>query len=59
MTSVSTLKVFFQKYEWHFVDLLLPKTKPASVRIVYRPPKCTKLFAEVLNSVEILENEIS
>ena len=55
MTSVSALKKVI------FVDLLLPKTKPISVRIVYRPPKYThflQLFAEIRNSLNILENEI-
>ena len=45
-----------------FVDLLPPKTKPISVGIVYRPPKDTnllQLFAAILNSLNILENEIS
>ena len=44
------------------MDLLPPKTKPISVGIVYRPPKDTnllQLFAAILNSLNILENEIS
>ena len=43
------------------MDLLLPKTKPVSVGIVYRSPKdinCLQLFVEILNSLNILENEI-
>ena len=43
------------------MDLLLSKTKPISVGIVYRPPEDTtflQLFAEILNSLNILENEI-
>ena len=43
------------------MDLLLRQTNPISVGIVYRPPKDTKLlqlFAEILNSLNILENEI-
>ena len=54
MTSVSALK------EVIFVDLLLPKTKPISVRIVYRPKYShfLQLFAEIRNSLNILENEI-
>ena len=43
------------------MDLLLPKTKPISVGIVYRPPKDAiflQLYAEILNSLNILENEI-
>ena len=54
MTSVSALKIFF-------ADLVLPKTKPISVGIVYWPPKDTnflQLFGEFLNSLNILENEI-
>ena len=43
------------KMEVIFVDLFLPKTKPISVGIVYRP---LQLFAEILNSLNILENEI-
>ena len=44
-----------------FVDLLLAKTKTIYVGVVYRPPKDTiflQLFAENLNSLKILENEI-
>ena len=44
-----------------FVDLLLAKTNPICVGIFYRPPEKTiflKLFAEILNSLSIFENEI-
>ena len=44
-----------------FVDLLLAKTNPICVGIFYRPPEETnflKLFAEILNSLSIFENEI-
>ena len=43
------------------MDLLLPKMKPISVGVVCRPPKDTnflQLFAEILNSLNVLENEI-
>ena len=43
------------------MDLLLPKIKPISVGVVCRPPKDTnflQLFAEILNSLNVLENEI-
>ena len=43
------------------MDLLLLKTKPISAGIAYRPPKDTnflQLFAETLNSLNILENEV-
>ena len=43
------------------MDLLLPKTKPISVGIFYRSPKDTnflQIFAEILNSLNILENEM-
>ena len=55
----STKNILSKKIEVIFVDLLLPKTKPISVGIVYRPPKDTtflQLFAEILNSLDILEN---
>ena len=57
----STKNVLSKKIEVIFVGLLLPKTKPISVGIVYRPPKETKflqLFTVILNSLDILENEI-
>ena len=57
----STRNILFKKIEVIFVDLLLPKTKPISVGMFYRPPKDTnfsQLFAEILNSLNILENEI-
>ena len=57
----SSKNILSKKIEIIFVDLLLPKTKPISVGIVYRPPKDTKLlqlFVEILNFVNILENEI-
>ena len=43
------------------MDLLLPKIKPISVGVVCRPPKDTnflQLFAEILNSLNVLENEM-
>ena len=43
------------------MDLLFPKTKPKSKGIVYRPPKDAiflQLFAEILNSLNVSENEI-
>ena len=40
----STKNVLSKKIEVTFVDLLLPKTKPISVGIVYRPPKDTIFF---------------
>ena len=49
----STKNVLSKKLEVIFVDFLLPKTKPTSVAVVYRPPKDTnflQLFAEILNS---------
>ena len=55
----STKNVLSKKLEVIFVDFLLPKTKPTSVAVVYRPPKDTnflQLFAEILNSLDILEN---
>ena len=55
----SNKNILSKKIEVIFVDLLLPKTKPISVSIVYRPPKDTtflQLFAEILNSLDILEN---
>ena len=61
MTSVSALKIFFLKISKSSVDLLLPKTKLIYAGIVYRLPKDTiflQLFAEILNSLNILENEI-
>ena len=57
----STHKVISKKIKFIFVDLLLPKTKPISAGIVYRPPKDTnllQLFAEILNHLNILESEI-
>ena len=48
----STKNILSKKLEVIFVDLVLPKTKPVSVGIVYRPPKNTnflQLFAEILN----------
>ena len=43
------------------MDLFLPKTKPISAGIAYRHPKGTnflQLFAEILSSLNILENEV-
>ena len=40
----STKNVLSKKIEVIFVDLLLPKTKPISVGIVYRPPKDTIFY---------------
>ena len=57
----STRNILSKKIEVIFVDLLLPKTKPISVHIFYRPPKdisFLQLFAEILNPLNILENEI-
>ena len=57
----STRNILSKKIKVIFVDLLLPKTKPISVHIFYRPPKdisFLQLFAEILNSLNILENEI-
>ena len=57
----STKNILSKNIEVIFVDLLPPKTKAVSVGIVYRPPKDTnflQLFAEILNSLNILENEI-
>ena len=59
--SFSTKNILSEEIEIIFVGLLLPKTKPISVGIVYRPPKDTnflQLFTEILNSLNILENEI-
>ena len=56
-----TKNIVSKKVEVIFVDLLLPKTKPISVDIFYRPPKDTnflQLFAEILNFLNILENEM-
>ena len=39
------------------MDLLLPKTKPTSVGIAYRPPKDTnvlQLFAEILMKLVLM-----
>ena len=59
--SYSTKNILSKKIEIIFVGLLLPKTKPISVGIVYRPPKDTnflQLFTEILNSLNILEKKI-
>ena len=41
------------------MDLLLPKAKPISVGIVYRPKDMNfLLFPEIFNSLNILENKI-
>ena len=57
----STTNILSKNIEVIFVDLLLPKIKPISVGVVCRPPKDTnflQLFAEILNSLNVLENEI-
>ena len=57
----STKNIISKNIEVIFKDFLLPKTKPISTCIVYGPPKHTnflQLFAEILNSSNILENEI-
>ena len=56
----STKNILSKKVEIILLDLLLWKTKPISLGIVYRPPKdadLLKLFEEILNSLDILENE--
>ena len=40
----STKNIISKKIEVIFVDLLLPKTRPISVGIVYRPPKDTNFY---------------
>ena len=55
----STKNILSKKIEFLFEDLLLLKTKPISIGIVYRPPNDTnflQLFAEILNSIDILES---
>ena len=57
----STKNILSKKIEFIYVDFLFPKTKLISVGIVYRTPKDThflQLFAQILNSSSILENEI-
>ena len=53
--------ILSKKIEVTFVDFLLPKTKSVSVGKAYRPSKDAnflELFAEILNSLNILENEM-
>ena len=60
-TYLSTKNIISKIIEVIFVDLLLTKTRPISVGIVYKPSKHTsfvQLFAEILNSFNILENEM-
>ena len=57
----STKNILSKKIEVIFAGFLLQKTNVISVGIVYRPPNDTiflQLFAEILNSLNILENEI-
>ena len=57
----STKNILSKKIEVIIVNLLLPKTKPISLLIVYIHPKYAhflQLFAEVVNSLNVLENEI-
>ena len=52
----SIKNILSKNIEVIILDLLLPKTKPISVGVVYRPPKRTsflQLFAETLNSLNI------
>ena len=61
MICFSATNILSKKIEVIFVDLLLLKTKLISIGIVYRLLKDTnflRLFAEILNFLKILENEI-
>ena len=52
---------FFFQIKGIFADSQIPKTKPISVGIVYRPPKDSnflQLVAEIVNYLNILENEM-
>ena len=57
----STKHILSKKIKVTFMDLVFPKTKPKSKGIVYRPPKDAiflQLFAEILNSLNVSENEM-
>ena len=55
----SIKNIISKNIEVILVDLLLPKTKPISIGVVYGPPKdinFLQLFAEILNSINISKN---
>ena len=55
----SIKNIISKNIEVILVDLLLPKTKPISIGVVYGPPKDTnflQLFAEILNFINISKN---
>ena len=38
-----------------FIDLLFPKTKPISVRIIYKPPSKTQFLEQMIAEFEALD----